>query len=355
MVHRFVWSFLSSAHNYYLRKRRNAEKPEIRTALITTFAGVRGAVTMAGVLTVPAFLGNGETFPARSLLIFIAAGVILLLLIIATVFLPLLCKKEAIAGDAGECTDLTWAKNKLLLSAIKKIKAETNAENESAATELINEYTVSFQKNLSGQKSDEQHAGDYNRKINEARLLALNLQRKYISSLLANDEIDVAVFDTLTKFLDYREGALDYNFRLGAMFFLKRALRDFGRLGGKHHRNDGAGLDHLHLVREVQMKAMGSAVTGLEEYARTQEQPEYVYAVLLDYEKILQGFKRTGDRYHDGLEEQKEELRLKVLDAERSEIHRMYEAGEINLNQEKELRRFTNYIESIVLYEHSEG
>ncbi len=349
---RFIWSFVNKTY-YYFRKS-DAEKPEIRTALITTLAGVRGAVTMAGVLTVPAFLGNGVIFPSRSLLIFIAAGVILLLLILATVFLPLLCKKEAPAEGAEECADLTWAKNKLLLTAIKKIKAETNAENELAALELINEYSVSFQRNLSGQQSDEQQAEYYNRKTNEARLLALNLQRKYINNLLANDEIDIQVFNTITKFINYREEALDNNFRFGTIFFLKQVIRDFGRLSVKKRKNDDTDLDNLHYVRDIQMRAMGAAISGLEEYAKTQEQPEYVYAVLLDYEKMLQKLKHTGDLYNDRLEEIKEELRFKVIDAERSEIHRMYEDGEINADQEKELRRFINYIESIVLYEHNE-
>jgi CPA1 family monovalent cation:H+ antiporter len=330
---RFVWSFVSKAY-YYFRKS-DAEKPEIRTALITTLAGVRGAVTMAGVLTVPAFLGNGVIFPSRSLLIFIAAGVILMLLILATVFLPLLCKKEAPAVGAEDCTDLTCAKNNLLLTAIKKIKAETNAENELAALELINEYSVSFQRNLSGQQADEQQAEYYNQKTNEARLLALNLQRKYINNLLANDEIDIQVFNTITKFLNYREEALDNNFRFGTIFFLKQVIRDFGRLSVKKRKNDDAGLDNLHYVRDIQIRAMGAAISGLEEYAKTQEQPEYVYAVLLDYEKMLQKLKHTGDLYNDRLEEIKEELRFKVIDAERSEIHRMYEDGEINADQEK--------------------
>ena len=354
LIIRFIWSYVNRSYNYYFGKKGDAEKPEIRTSLITTLAGVHGAVTMAGVLTVPAFVGNGEIFPARSLIIFIAAGVILMLLILATVFLPLLCKKEASAGDAEKSVDLTWAKNKLLMSAVKKIKAETNEENEFAASELIDEYTVSFRRNLSEQKSNEEYAKNYNRKINEARVLALNLQRKYITNLRANDEIDIAVFDALTKFLDYREGALDYDLRLGTRFFLKRAMRDFSRLGGQPNRNDGAGLENLHFIRDIQIKSMDAAVTGMEEYAKTQEHPEYIYAVILDYEKMLQRFKHTGDRYNERFEEQKEELRFKVLDAERSEIRRMYEAGEINTGQEKELRRFTNYIESIILYEHNE-
>ncbi|MDQ7094367.1 Na+/H+ antiporter [Desulfosporosinus sp. PR] len=349
---RFIWSLATKAYNYYFRKKSGAEKPEIKTALITTLAGVRGAVTMAGVLTVPYFLGNGETFPERPLLIFIAAGVILLLLILATLFLPLLCKKEAPAGETGERGDLTWAKNKLLLSAIKKIKAETNGENEFAAVQLINEYTASFQRNLSGQNSSEQHAAHYNKKINEARLLALNLQRKYIGNRLAKDEIDITVFDTLTQFLDYREEALNSNLPFETKVFLKRTLRNFGRLSGKQHKNDSSGLDNLHFVRDIQIGSMRAAVAGLAEYAKTQEQPEYVYAVLLDYEKMLQRFKLTGDQYNDRFEVQKEELRFKVLDAERSEVRRMYEAGEISSEQEKELRRFTNYIESIILYEY---
>ncbi len=351
---RFVWSFLSSAYSYYFRKKSGVERPNVREATITTLAGVRGAVTMAGVLTVPVFWGNGQVFPERSLLLFIAAGVVLLLLILATVFLPLLCKKEAPSGGKEEREDLTWAKNTLLLTAIKKIKSETNAENELAASELINEYTVSFQRNLSGQQSDEQQAEYYNRKTNEARLLALNLQRKYINNLLANDEINITVYDTITKFLNLREENLDNNFRFGTIVFFKRAIGDFRRLGVKKHISCGAGLDNLPFVRDIQIKAISVAITGLEEYAKTQEQPEYVYAVLLDYEKMLQRLKYTGESYNDSLENQKEELRFEVMDAVHSKIRKMYEDGEINANQGKNLRRFTNYIESIVLYEHNE-
>jgi CPA1 family monovalent cation:H+ antiporter len=351
---RFVWSFAGKAYNYYLRNKSDAEKPEVRTAMITTLVGVRGAVTMAGVLTVPAFLENGAQFPGRSLLVFIAAGVILLLLILATVFLPLLCKQEAHAREADGHTALKKAKNKLLLLAIEKIKAETNAENEFAALKLISEYTNSFQRNLSEQKSDKKYAEQYSRKMAEARLLALNLQRKYVNNLLSDNGIEITVFDTLTRFFDYREEALGDDFRLGTIFFFKRAMRDLGRLGRRRGKQEETALVNLHLVRDIQMRAMEEAVAGLGEYTKTQEQPEYIYAVLLDYEKMLQRFKRRDDWDNDSVEEQMEELRLKVLDAERSEVRRMYEAGEISADQEKELRRFTNYIESIVLYEYNE-
>ena len=51
-------------------------------------AGVKGAVTLAGILTLPLVLPDGSPFPARDLAIFLAMGVILLSLVIANLGLP---------------------------------------------------------------------------------------------------------------------------------------------------------------------------------------------------------------------------------------------------------------------------
>ncbi len=47
--------------------------------LIASFAGVRGAIALAGVLSIPLLLPDGNVFPARYELVFLAAGVILFL------------------------------------------------------------------------------------------------------------------------------------------------------------------------------------------------------------------------------------------------------------------------------------
>src|SRR3546814_13576038 len=57
-----------------------------------SFAGVRGAISLAGVLTLPLALDDGTAFPARDLAIFLAAGVIIVSLVLASVALPLLLK-----------------------------------------------------------------------------------------------------------------------------------------------------------------------------------------------------------------------------------------------------------------------
>jgi NhaP-type Na+/H+ or K+/H+ antiporter len=58
--------------------------------LVTAFAGVRGAITLAGILTLPLTMLDGTDFPARDLVIFLAMGVILLSLIVASIALPIL-------------------------------------------------------------------------------------------------------------------------------------------------------------------------------------------------------------------------------------------------------------------------
>lgn len=65
---------------------------DLRLVAAMSVAGVRGAITLAGILTLPIALVDGEPFPGRNLAIFIAAGVILLSLLLAAVALPILLR-----------------------------------------------------------------------------------------------------------------------------------------------------------------------------------------------------------------------------------------------------------------------
>jgi CPA1 family monovalent cation:H+ antiporter len=89
---RFVWVWLLRwyASRGAARRGMASAVPGLRTVTVTTVAGVRGAVTMAGVLSLPEALPNGVALPGRDLAIFIASGVILASLLVAVVGLPLL-------------------------------------------------------------------------------------------------------------------------------------------------------------------------------------------------------------------------------------------------------------------------
>ncbi len=94
LVVRWVWVTVSVARS--LRKAYRAgkmlEKPSPWLNLATTLAGIRGAVTLAGALSVPLLLSNGQPFPARDMMIFLATGTILFTLIVGSVGLPLVLR-----------------------------------------------------------------------------------------------------------------------------------------------------------------------------------------------------------------------------------------------------------------------
>lgn len=90
---RVAWVWLSLRFTLLRAHRRGAAAaapPGGRLIAAMSLAGVRGAVTLAGVLTLPLAMTDGSPFPARDLAIFLAAGVIILSLVAASIGLPLL-------------------------------------------------------------------------------------------------------------------------------------------------------------------------------------------------------------------------------------------------------------------------
>jgi CPA1 family monovalent cation:H+ antiporter len=87
---RFAWVWASLRINWFRARRRGLPRPKTssRLVLAMSLAGVRGAITLAGILTLPLALRDGTPFPARDLAIFLAAGVIIVTLLAATFALP---------------------------------------------------------------------------------------------------------------------------------------------------------------------------------------------------------------------------------------------------------------------------
>jgi len=352
---RFLWSLIFSSYEYRLGKTSNAAGPHVKSTLLISITGVRGAVTMAGVLSIPFVVMYGEPFPQRSLILFLAAGVILFTLLLATVFLPFLSKREPDQDEPSNIMDLNEARQKLLRAAIKKIRAEMTEENAAAAYELIDEYKLMFARYHPEQDAKVEETLHYQQKAREIRLMALKAERQYIQKVMDQEGMDPAIFERYEKSLDYREEALCTDARSGGMYLLGKVTRTWKHLIGLYGREEkGNRYIPLQIGRDIQLHALQAAHQRLGEYAKHVEKEEVVHAVMADYKRLIERFKRHTLPFHEKSDEQKEELRIKVMDIERSEIHRMYESGDISREQAKELRRFINYIESVTLYEHVE-
>jgi CPA1 family monovalent cation:H+ antiporter len=351
---RFVWSYISAFYEYRLSKNKDIEVPNVKIALLTSLTGVRGTVTMAGVLSIPFFLDNGDAFPERSLILFLTAGVILFTLICATVFLPFLCKDELNEDEKIIDKNLIDAKNRLLSAGIKAIESEINDKNEAVAYELIHEY-----KHISQNLRFEQTSNAVERNFNqqemvEIQLIALKAERKYINELMGKSEIDEQVFKALDKSLDYREEVFLRNPSQDTMFLVRKLMRATKIFYKKFKKRKEIKLDNLKLVKDIQLKSFQAAIEALEEYLRSHEGSNAAQDVILYYRTMINRFKGNVVKYNEESIKQKEELRIKAMDIERSAVRNMYESGEITREESNELRRYINYIESVILYKHAE-
>ena len=107
---RFLWVWLrfsalfarlSGAPAPKLSGGPGPNKPDVRLIAAISVAGARGAITLAGVLTLPLTLNDGSPFPTRDLAIVLAAGVVVLSLLAASVSLPRLLKGLNMPDDSA--------------------------------------------------------------------------------------------------------------------------------------------------------------------------------------------------------------------------------------------------------------
>ncbi|ETP69383.1 Na+/H+ antiporter [Planococcus glaciei] len=346
---RFIWGYLFSVYEYRFGKMEDAAKPSLKTTLFVSLTGVRGTVTMVGVLSIPFLTESGDDFPNRSLIIFLAAGTILFTLIAATILLPLLSRGKMEEGEQSDYLETEEARRRILLASIKQIKSEMTEENEVAAYELMDEYKIRLQQTFN-EDSMVDSTKKYRRKLKELRLKALEEERKYIENVRSNG-MDSDVYEAFQKSLNRREEAIKHNLRSLSVHLRGKLIRAWRRFRGQYLKDEETRLVQLQIGKEIQLEALLAARDFLEEVEKTLDHKELADAVISDYNQMISGLQRPESQFNEQFELQKEELRIIVMDTGRAEIARLYTEGDITREQARELRRFVNYIESITLME----
>ncbi len=121
---RFAWVLVSLRVSLFAARRRGQSMapPSWRLIVATSLAGVRGAITLAGVLTLPLLLPDGHAFPARDLAIFLATAVILLSLLVASIGLPRLLVGLEIPPEPEAAREENLARRDAAKTAITAIE-----------------------------------------------------------------------------------------------------------------------------------------------------------------------------------------------------------------------------------------
>ncbi|SFI08352.1 sodium/proton antiporter, CPA1 family (TC 2.A.36) [Bosea sp. OK403] len=126
---RFAWVWISLKLTLFRAKQKGQPLRTVSWRLIAamSLAGVRGAITLAGVLTLPLALADGSAFPARDLAIFLAAGVIFVSLVAASIGLPSLLRNLELPPEAFDQVQVDRARASAAETAIKAIERTQHA------------------------------------------------------------------------------------------------------------------------------------------------------------------------------------------------------------------------------------
>lgn len=123
-VLRFLWVWATLKLTLFRGRLSGGKRPKLRWRLVAvmSLSGVRGAITLAGILTLPFFVQDGSLLPARNLAIFLAAGVIIVSLVLASVALPILLRGMEELPDTHLHTDEDRARRMAVAAAIRALE-----------------------------------------------------------------------------------------------------------------------------------------------------------------------------------------------------------------------------------------
>jgi len=195
--------------------RLKVPKPDWREPFIISFAAMRGVVSLAAALSIPAFLPNGEAFPHRNIILFVTFVIILITLVGQGLLLAPILKILKIK-DAG--SELPEEKQEVIL--MRKLK-------ETALQKLDNDFSDLAEKNslVKHQKHKLENemmmmadkaqcmasTGDYVSAMNENKDVlrqVIQAQRNELHRLKREKVFDDHVMRTIEMQLDFDEAKI---------------------------------------------------------------------------------------------------------------------------------------------------
>ncbi|WP_338113928.1 Na+/H+ antiporter [Paenibacillus aquistagni] len=344
-VLRYVWVYLYS--RWILPENEQDQLPSARYVLITTVSGVRGAVTLAGAFSIPFFLANGEAFPERDLIIFLAAGVILQSLIVASVVLPLITMKSDSSKEQQEEKLEKVTQILGMRAAIHALHEAKTPDNALAVGVIIREYRQSIRQ-LSREPYRLGSKKQLRKQMIELRKLALETERQAVKRLLAEEAVEEHTANQLLSILNQSESVLSdrsYMWNVVKKEVWNRFVKR-NRTGMTEAMSE-ANQEVLRLkLTTVQEAIMRLKQERTQDNAQAVDQLITLYSSVTDSMQARLGMERP---LNEDWEQQLKELRQLGLQAERDAIQTRFEQGQITRKLANKLRFYISYRESYML------
>ncbi|REE94348.1 sodium/proton antiporter (CPA1 family) [Paenibacillus taihuensis] len=336
VVLRFVWTFIFTRNQRLFGVEQEQEVPDYKMLLLTSLGGVRGAITLAGAFSIPYVLQSGASFPERDMMIFIAAIVILISLVVASALLPLLSKPKDAPSTAEQNRLEQRARVRILQAAIEALKTEQSPENEPAAISVITDYQKWVQEEAMISHTYDTGQPRCRDTETQLRLKAIDAERRCVKAMVENGTADPKQAMKVTEMLDQMELVLTKQSRMWralVKLFMKKVFARDHKRNVKHHEEREA-------MKALKICMCQSAIAelGVQKRPEIATETNYVisqYKQMLGRLSLLQGSRASEDLEQSDI---KKEMYWVAIQAERDMVQTMYESGEITRELASDLR-----------------
>lgn len=204
---RFIWIDRGSYFRALVARRRGRKRERLSYAakLLMALAGVRGAITLAGVLSLPLAMPDGSPFPARDLVIYIAAGVIICSMVIASLTLPVLIRRMPLEDEDVLANEERLARIAAAEAAISKIeelaeRPSRNAEQAETRRSVAAQLIAMYRQQIIAVQGEAPAAGDMTPMLVEMQQAALVAERDVLVQMAREDKInDMTMRDIMAE------------------------------------------------------------------------------------------------------------------------------------------------------------
>ncbi len=208
---RILWLPFFSNVPYWFSSSRTSPKPFSQTFLLS-WAGMRGAVSLAAALAIPLTMDAGGAFPDRDLLIFLTFCVILGTLVLQGLSLPLLIRMLRIEPDRREEREDAKARIRAAEAALARLDelVEEDWVREDTAERMRGLY--GFRRNRFASRFDEETDGaieEQSLAYQRLRRELLDAERAAVTQLGREGVISGDVVNRVRRDLDLEDARLD--------------------------------------------------------------------------------------------------------------------------------------------------
>ncbi|HAF87107.1 MAG TPA: Na+/H+ antiporter [Legionellales bacterium] len=217
---RFIWvSLMLPLDKLFTSKKTKVwQLPDFTLLLAMSFGGIRGAIALAAILSLPNFISSGIAFPARDLLIIIVVGVVLCSLILSTIVLKIVLPRLKITTSSNPLDEENTARIAAAQAGIKAVERKMSAiikdlnESEAAVCQQVGNALMAslnlFIVSAVGEEAEKNtslQALTYEEKL---RLSALDAARHELRKLKRQGKINNTTMINMMHRLDLRQFSL---------------------------------------------------------------------------------------------------------------------------------------------------